>query len=185
MSRVKKFDSLRGLACLIVLFAHLLSSSPRYGIYASGCGKIGVWCFMLLSGFFFMQALIQNPKTNIANFYYRRILKLYPTYIIALIFASAIGFIEIRDTFQHLTGLKGYGHFWYMPVILKFYLICPLFVVIYNLILKITQNNEKKTKYIYSIILLIACITICIIFPFTKYTENSINLYWSHICSSS
>ena len=54
MKRMKKLISinvLRGIACLIVLFAHIISTSATYGMYVSGCGKIGVWCFLVISGF--------------------------------------------------------------------------------------------------------------------------------------
>ena len=50
--REKWLDSIRGLACLTVFFAHFLVSIPSIGVNGSGTGKIGVWMFFLLSGFF-------------------------------------------------------------------------------------------------------------------------------------
>ena len=48
--RVGYIDSLRGIACLFVLIARIVSVS-EVGSYVSGCGKIGVWLFMVLSSF--------------------------------------------------------------------------------------------------------------------------------------
>ena len=42
MLRKKYIDSIRGIACLIVLTAHIIATDTTIGIYASGCGKIGV-----------------------------------------------------------------------------------------------------------------------------------------------
>lgn len=44
LERVKWLHSLRGVACIIVLIAHIISTDSNIGGYASGCGKIGVWC---------------------------------------------------------------------------------------------------------------------------------------------
>lgn len=38
MLREQYLDSLRGIACLIVLLAHIVATDSTFGIYASGCG---------------------------------------------------------------------------------------------------------------------------------------------------
>lgn len=38
--QIPLIKSLRGIACLIVICAHILSSDPIYGIYANGWGKL-------------------------------------------------------------------------------------------------------------------------------------------------
>ena len=43
--------SIRGLACLMVVIAHIISVIPGVGKNVSGCGKIGVWLFFILSAF--------------------------------------------------------------------------------------------------------------------------------------
>ena len=50
--RLTYLDALRGLACLTVFSAHFLVLMPSIGVNASGTGKIGVWMFFVLSGFF-------------------------------------------------------------------------------------------------------------------------------------
>lgn len=99
---------MRGIACLIVLVAHIVATS-KYGIYASGSGKIGVWCFMLLSGFFLMLPLINDDKFNIKEFYIKKVFRIYPSYIIVLVL-SVIVFYK-SDLIMHIFGLKGFGHF--------------------------------------------------------------------------
>ena len=55
-------SSLRGIGCLFVLAAHLGASSTNYGMYFNGCGKIGVWLFMIFSGFWFLYPLCQRQQ---------------------------------------------------------------------------------------------------------------------------
>lgn len=55
-----------------------------------------------------------------------------------------------------------------MPVILKIYLIWPLFVYLY-------KNMSKKS---FVCCLIIIAVFLLIAFPYNTYIENSINLYW-------
>lgn len=170
MNKIESFDAIRGIACLIVMVAHWVATIPVIGIYASGCGKIGVWCFMLLSGFFLLYPYIDdNKKFLVKSYYYKKIVRIYPSYIIALMVAVAIGFITFENLGLHLVAVEGVGHFWYMPVIIKLYLVFPIVI----LIKKICKSNLSL-----AIVLVIITILFLIVFPFTKYVENSIALYW-------
>ena len=66
-------SSLRGIGCLFVLAAHLGASSTNYGMYFNGCGKIGVWLFMIFSGFWFLYPLCQRQQAlkgrNLMGYY--------------------------------------------------------------------------------------------------------------------
>lgn len=175
-NRIKSIDSLRGIACLIVLIAHIISTNPNFGIYASGCGKIGVWCFMVLSGFLTFlpyasgkEVKLENKFTYVIEYYKRKLVKLYPAYIVALALALVLGFLaDANSVINHLICVEGVGHFWYMPVIIKFYIIAPLFILLLGYL------KEKLFVVLVSVLAMLACI----IFPFTTYIENSINLYW-------
>ncbi len=167
-------SSLRGLACLIVVFAHIIAFGDNIGIYASGCGKIGVWFFMLISAIllyrpYFCCEREINPKSLI-DFYGKRVLKIYPSYAVVLLLAYFIGVItDFTDVFKHIFLIEGMWHFWYIPVIVKFYLVVPVFIVALSFL--------KRTK---EKVVLITTMGICfsIGFPFTHYVENATSLFW-------
>lgn len=173
--RIQMFDALRGLACLIVIFAHILSTDSTYGLYANGCGKIGVWCFMVMSGFLSFLPFLNDTHTysikDVIKYYRNKLVKIYPSYVIVLIFAFFIGFIDDLRTFGlSLLLCKGVGHFWYMPVIVQFYLVFPIVILIYFLV--------KKNCYLFITFLLCLGALCCILFPFISYDENSILFCW-------
>ena len=105
--KIKWIESLRGISCLIVLFAHILSVHPRYGIYASGCGKIGVWIFMLLSGMLLIKPDNMNSVNlqlkQIPKYYLNKLLKLYPAYFLTVLLIYMLNFIDRHNLFSVLT----------------------------------------------------------------------------------
>lgn len=129
-------DSLRGIACLIVLIAHILASIPSVGVRVSGCGKIGVWLLFILSGFWSFYPYCKNNSGfetgNILAFYVKRIFRIYPSYIIVLSFCVLLGYpdMDFHMLIKHILLLQGIGHFWTIPVEMKFYLIVPLILYI-------------------------------------------------------
>lgn len=166
-------DSLRGIACIMVLVAHIISIHPIIGKYVSGCGKIGVWCFMVLSAYLLYFTRDDGNRQfglhDLKIFYIKRFLRMIPTYIVVLIFSYLIGYFVIpKEIIYHIIGLHGVGHFWYMPVIMKFYLIMPLFLYL-----------KVKIKKIYNFMILVILLIISLIYsPYTNYVENSIQLRW-------
>lgn len=170
--RLKWLESLRGCACLIVLFAHILSVHPLYGRFASGCGKIGVWLFFILSGFLLQyQADAKDfSVSQIVPYYWNKFLRLYPAYTIGLLLAKYTGIVSDGvSVLKHLLLIEGVHHFWYMPVIIKFYLCAPFILLLY-------KNLNNKQIYIAILFVMLCVIGIC--FPFTQYVENSILLRW-------
>lgn len=179
MKKIKSLNGLRGIAALIVLIAHWWASNPDYGIYASGCGKIGVWCFMLLSGFFLMYPFANRAtlQFSISQYYLKKFLRIYPSYTLALVFAVVLGTLTWSDLYKHLLLYEGLGHFWYMPVIIKMYIIGPIFVLTYEFLDK-KFKDTMVVNSIYGIGLLIVGTAFAVIFPVYTYEENSISLYW-------
>lgn len=178
--KIKWLESLRGISCLIVLFAHILSTHPLYGMYASGCGKIGVWIFMILSGFFLLLSYTTSEITfglkDILPFYFKKFFKLYPIFMISVFMAYRFGFIiDIQGVIDHLTFKTAWGHFWYMPVIMKFYLIAPLFLLLFSICRKLFKNGGK---FVYISLLFVICIYFSIKYPYSTYIENSCDLKW-------
>lgn len=140
-------------------------------------GKIGVWCFLVISGFLAMQsmehtnkiAFLNNKKSWMISYYLKKLFRLYPSYTVALLLGFCIGFLPaFSELAKHLFCLEGTGHFWYMPVIIKFNLILPIGYFLYITI-------SEKWFLIINIILALVC---GIAFPFYSYSENSIQLRW-------
>lgn len=168
------FDTLRGIACLIVFWAHLGVISGTNGVYYNGCGKVGVWLFMILSGFCFMYPLTgQGRYINvqvIILFYIKKAVRLLPLYFLSLILAWNMGFLtDFWSVIKHIFLLQGSGHFWYMPVIIKFFMIAPVFWLFRNMI-------KQDSKLL--MLLLAIGIVFALIFPFTHYLENSLQMRW-------
>ena len=170
MKQIRYLNSIRGIACLIVMLAHWWSTHPKYGFYVSGCGKIGVWCFMLLSGFFMMLPYTQGKaELAITEWYRKKIVRIYPSYLIVLLLSACVGFLAFQDIPAHLLALRGDGHFWFMPVILRTYLFFPLFFNLRSLI---------KNNLYYCIVLVGIGVLLSLIFPYTRCPENDIHAFW-------
>ena len=172
--KIAWLSSLRGIGCLCVLAAHLGASSTNYGMYFSGCGKIGVWLFIIFSGFWFLYPLCQKKSPlnvqNLMSYYVRKIIRIMIPYLAVLLISMGLGFIsDGKELLRHLLLVDGYGHFWYMPVIMKFFLIAPLFWLLQQII--------KDRKWLFAVIAGIG-IVLAVAFPFTTYTENSVQLCW-------
>lgn len=167
-------SSLRGIGCLFVLAAHLGASSTNYGMYFNGCGKIGVWLFMIFSGFWFLYPLCQRQQAlngrNLMGYYGKKIIRIMIPYLAVLLISMGLGFIpDGKELLRHLLLIDGFGHFWYMPVIMKFFLIAPLFWLL--------QQMIRNKKWLFALIAGIG-IALSVVFPFITYTENSMQLQW-------
>ena len=177
--KIKWLESIRGLACLVVLIAHIVASNPTFGIYASGCGKIGVWVFMLLSGMLLILPYVDNEQTfsikQLPGYYKKKFFRMYPYYFLSICAAICMGFIPFHNLIKHAFLIEAWGHFWYMPVIIKFYIIAPIFLITFSAL------KQKTTKYsiaLFASIIFILAVSFCTIFPYTNYIENSTRLYW-------
>lgn len=89
---IPQLDRLRGLAILLVMIYHSEYIAPRVfdGIFR--IGWIGVDLFFVLSGFLITGILWDTcgGKNYFARFYGRRILRIWPVYLLVLFFALCI-----------------------------------------------------------------------------------------------
>ena len=165
-------SSLRGLACIFVVFSHILATDARWGAYASGCGKIGVWLFMILSGMLFAKSSFFYSEhltvSTILKFYEKKILRIYPSLLISLGLFWLL-FHSGEDIKNLLLFKSAWGHFWYIPVILKF-----SFAALWQLL----NTRTDHAKELFSVIMLVLVILLSFAFPFPSYPENSIALCW-------
>jgi peptidoglycan/LPS O-acetylase OafA/YrhL len=161
-------DGVRAFACLAVLFGHIFDylnkrisiSKPESWIYEnfiSGSGAMGVCLFFVLSGFLITSLLIdEKTKTrtiNLKNFYFKRILRIWPLYFAVVVTGFFILPLLGSDynpegVFKHLpwylgfinnfdriaTGFTGFGNdslgvLWSVAIEEQFYLLWPLLIL--------------------------------------------------------
>lgn len=158
--QLNELDGVRGVAVLFVLFSHLANEglvlSP---IVFSGAnsGQIGVYLFFSLSSFLLTRALVKKANNGMLDFNAwisyssRRITRIYPFYIVVIIFAILATKLEwdlfndmsYRDAFDHVLLTKGFLHLWTIATEIKFYLILPILILIYQKIFK-----KKSIRFI-------------------------------------
>jgi len=101
----KGLNELRAIAALCVLWHHLelycykenrpsLFSSDVFQCAINSLGKDGVYLFFVLSGFLITYLLLQEKQqkstVNIPKFYFRRIFRIWPLYVIIVILSFII-----------------------------------------------------------------------------------------------
>lgn len=154
MQHIKKLDSLRALAAMLVILYHWLPADSIVNTFNNGA--IGVNIFFVLSGFLITKILLQNRdeaegKNNnrwsvYKNFYIRRALRIFPIYyllaFLILVFHgylhAKLGRSEFINTITytinfHFFNNKYWGTlttpFWSLAVEEQFYLMWPLIIL--------------------------------------------------------
>lgn len=180
--RILWVDTLKGLACLTVLLAHIVARNPDYGMYANGCGKIAVCLFMLLSGFLFGRSRFcrGRPYWRRVLFFYRsKMVSLLPEYLIALLITQATGQISSQEFKEILLLQKTWGHLWFMAVLFKFYFVAPLIALLRHLLVRGGKDKARRERrWMYCAVLMLASVVLAFVFPSTAYKENAPQLYW-------
>jgi peptidoglycan/LPS O-acetylase OafA/YrhL len=120
--RYKELDGLRGIAALSVYLSHLigvfvinsslfeyLSNSPFHIIWH---GEAAVTLFFLLSGFVLTLPYIKNRvDLNLPTFYIKRIFRIYPAFIFAILFCLFLKFF-LFDSSQMAGYSAWINEFW-------------------------------------------------------------------------
>jgi len=119
--RFKQLDSLRGLAAFFVFLSHYFLLFNIYpatsaAIKASPLGILingnsAVMFFFVLSGFVLSLPFIENKKTlSLSEFYIKRIFRIYPAYIAAIILAVVLKtFVYHSSEMSHFSDwLRGF-----------------------------------------------------------------------------
>ena len=115
VKRYRQLDSLRGLGALSVFFAHFISlkmASPLLntlhqtplGILCNGTAALML--FFVLSGFVLSLPFVNNERPlKLTEFYIRRIFRIYPAYLFAIILA-----VLLKQFVFDTNGLEPYAH---------------------------------------------------------------------------
>lgn len=136
---VRKLNSLRALAVLIVLVSHYSNESGLWGgALGSGSGKFGVMIFFLLSAFLMAHLYLETPPTPCAmkNYALARIARVMPLFLVVVVacFAAQQSKSEILgklaynikstpSLISHLLLLSGESVLWTIPPEVHFYAI--------------------------------------------------------------
>lgn len=153
MQHVKKLDSLRAIAVLLVIIWHWLPGSK---INVFNNGALGVNIFFVLSGFLITGILLanrdkaeelKNKKISVfKNFYARRVLRIFPAYYLLIFllvvchhyFRARLTMGEFVNSIFYTTNFfsfyeKFWGthtlHFWSLAVEEQFYLFWPFIIL--------------------------------------------------------
>lgn len=149
--RLGVLDGLRGVAVLLVLWYHVWEISwlpaPLGLDFVPATGFFGVTLFFFLSGFVisypFVQARLgERSAPSWRYFYYRRFLKIVPSYVLSIGVAYAIGYAQKQpnaslapDLATHLLFVHTWfplrfgtinGVLWTLAVEVELYLLFPL-----------------------------------------------------------
>ncbi len=151
--RFHYLDSARGIAAMSVLIGHFSESRLRGNFYFNLGSTVinaadAVSFFFVLSGFVLsFKYLHSNKVLDVKQFYYKRILRLYPAYIFTVLICFLSGnqrgivFAIFRELFyenkqslwQELFMIRGvhnwYGPGWTLDIEMIFSLLLPIFII--------------------------------------------------------
>jgi peptidoglycan/LPS O-acetylase OafA/YrhL len=168
------FDIMKVLSCIIIVYYHLASKyywfNPYFKCY--DLGSLGCSIFIIISG---ALLYLNYPKIdNFKQFYLKRIIRLYPLYIIMAIIGMlwymkdlTYIFNYIIPNFNILYNKNIDGSLWFIGLVFLLYLIYPVLL-------------ESINKYPVYTFIIITCIGLFFKFIFAKslildYTNVKIN----------
>lgn len=176
--RYEGADGIRGLACLMVLFAHVPGFFiPELAKYFSGTGKYGVWLFFVLSAFLLTNKFANTgfSVSELTGYALGRILRILPLFLVAILifwyFASA-GILTERDAISAATFRQGYAHLWTIPVEFKFYFFLPFIAYLFIAV------ERKYGHLLASVLAVVIIFSHQLIWPYWNTPENSISTHW-------
>jgi len=168
---IAEIDGLRFIAIFSVILFHLnwfitsKTGRPEAGDIFTGFlsnGHIGVRLFFVISGFvialpFAKGHLLNGKKPSLRQYFFRRLTRLEPPYIVNLLFRFCLLPLSTTDTFNglfpHLLASIGYLHnmiygtmskinfvAWSLEIELQFYLLAPLVTSVFMIRSKVGRR---------------------------------------------
>ena len=139
--RILNLDLFRGLAIMAVVFFHVtqMYAGDEVNAYFYKWGKFGVELFFVLSGFLVGGLYYrQKGKVNLFRFWFLRIFRTYPPYLIALIVSFLTVYIARGEkfSFEYLIFVQNFFYTipyfkisWSLCVEEHFYMAFPFFII--------------------------------------------------------
>jgi len=180
--RIDQLTFTRFIAAILIVFYHYGHETFLFNSLIGDIFKqanVGVSYFFVLSGFVMIIAYHKNEKIKFSEFLINRIARVYPLYLLSLLFVFiyfAIFYrnVTIIDLILHLFSIQAWvpsrtltlnAPGWSISVEFLFYFSFPF---LYNFIF-----NKVKLKSVFIITLLIWIISqIPMVFHFVKYNDN-------------
>jgi peptidoglycan/LPS O-acetylase OafA/YrhL len=199
-SRLAGFDGLRALAALAIVALHVTSATGA--VTATGLGRyfarldVGVTIFFVISGFLLYRPFVRSHlgargKIALGSFWWRRALRIFPAYWVALIAAillfqstSLHGFWDyarhflLVQIYQPKYGLAGIVPTWTLAVELSFYLTLPLYAWVLGAITRRQAVQRRVVTEIAGAVLLYAFGLAWHIGVITTRDTNAVSARW-------
>ncbi|CAM4300516.1 acyltransferase family protein [Pseudoalteromonas byunsanensis] len=152
--QIRKLNTLRGLAALIVFFTHFSDiTNWLEGVLGGGSGAYGVMLFFMLSGFLMSYLYLEQgfTKDNVSHYFLARAGRVLPLYLLVVMGSYLLTQVGNDSLYQipdvnallgHLLFLYGESVLWSIPPEIQFYLI---FIVFWSL-------AKHRAGYIYLLV---------------------------------
>ena len=177
----RDIQSIRAIAVLLVVGYHLNSELFKFGY-------LGVDIFFVISGFIITHLILKNQSFHIINFYQKRIARIFPAMALVTLTTVVLGSIFLRTddllnlTYQGILSLLGVGniyfattqigyfeiesfrqpllHLWSLSTEIQFYLVAPIFILLFKKINTYVKQIFISVIFILSIALYIDFISL-------------------------
>lgn len=137
---IRKLNSLRGLAALVVVVAHFSGATGWLGGYPGlGAGQLGVMLFFILSGFLMAYLYLEQPfgSRRLWRYAVARLARVVPLFAAVVVLSAIFPRIGITGVLydlptrplvaSHVLLLSGKSILWTIPTELHFYAVFVLF----------------------------------------------------------
>ena len=136
--QIRKLNSLRALAALIVFVTHFSDVTNWLdGSLGGRAGQYGVMLFFLLSGFLMAHLYLVKPFNTqaVQGYWQARIARVVPLYMVVVLLSFGLSTLgeellyaipDLQSLLAHLLLLDGESVLWTVPVEMQFYLLFPL-----------------------------------------------------------
>lgn len=191
--RFYEIDVIKIIAIILVIICHFYNftqSGDYFETFNPYIGVLGLALFFFASGYtlYYNNNNIMNIK-GVVTFYKKRLLRIYPLYIVLIIFTIIINYIfniknpylcdfNLTNLLINILGLQVFftdrmlvAYWWFVGVILLYYILYPLIIYVTN---KYHASNKYNIVY-YSIAIILLLVPLNVIF---HNMDNRFFLYY-------
>jgi len=170
-------DLLRGICIIyIVGFWHLLNYTEAIQNYKNIITYRLTWVilatFVFVSGYFIGKNNIELHKQALISYYIKKIMRIYPLYLISVLVFTFFGLSDVKTTIKALLLVSMFvkpspATLWFIAMVMFFYVISPFLVF--------ACKNIKKLKII--AIYIIVSFLLMLYYHFTKLLDLRLIVY--------